>query len=176
MLCEVKWNYQQIYDYLKGNTSHFSLPCHLHNAKNKRYQDIGGSSPASIGNYVMDPFFLKQVSLKNPGTLSRDLIRVKDWASDAAMLGLASAGVVEGILGLQSADRGNALVRAAANDVVPLVSICLTFVQATILALMFTRLSVLSVNGRVLSWYHRVVYSWSSICCLLCHITHQVAL
>ena len=112
--CEVQWNLDQLKSFLQGKSNQLALTDTNHNAKNLRYQLIGGSSVASIGKFAVDPWLLKLASglpkdvVEKPP--SKETIRWTDWASDALVLGLASPNVVESLLKVKTHDEGNLLV------------------------------------------------------------------
>ena len=56
--CEVQWNLDQLKSFLQGKSNQLALTDTNHNAKNLRYQLIGGSSVASIGKFAVDPWLL----------------------------------------------------------------------------------------------------------------------
>ena len=72
---------------------------------NAQYQASGGSSPASFGNHVFDPWLLQMTE-----GLPMEIIRVSDYASDVLVLAFASSHVAGAVLDLDSNDPGNALV------------------------------------------------------------------
>ena len=61
------------------------MPDSNHNSKNYRGQMVSGTSAASIGNFVVDPWMLKMVNV------AKKLYLVEDWASDAVLLRLSSS-------------------------------------------------------------------------------------
>ena len=65
---EVQWNLSVMLDYIYGKINYVSLPDTNHNVKNSRYQLIGGSSPASIGAYILiQHLSALQKSIRNCG-------------------------------------------------------------------------------------------------------------
>lgn len=61
---------------LDGKKDHCAAINNKHNIKNNRYQHIGGSNPAVIGNYCIDCNLLLMANV------SSELIAPKDFASD----------------------------------------------------------------------------------------------
>ena len=135
--CEVEWNKKLTLDYLDGKKNYISLPDTNHNVKNSRYQLIGGSSAATIGSFVFDPWLLKEAGV------AKELIRVEDYASDVCVLRLASASTVKKIIDLDSKDTGN--------------------VSVTILSLMFMRMRSYAVNSRTATWDERATMSYAAL-------------
>ena len=117
--------------------NYISLPDTNLNVKNSRYQLIGGSSPASIGYYTFDPWLLKQAGI------SKELIRVEDYASDAVVLRLASLKTIEKMVALDSEYVGNAFV--------------------VIVSLLFLRMQSYAVNARTATWKERATMSFASL-------------
>ena len=105
--CEVQDNYDQICKYLSGKSNVLALPDPNHNAKNARYQLVGGSGEAgaAIGNNCFDVMLLKQAGV------AKELIRVDDYASDTIVLRLASLNTIEKLIKLETNDTGNKMVR-----------------------------------------------------------------
>lgn len=71
-------------DFLSGKENHTGSTDTNHNIKNWRYQIIGGSGVPSIGKLAVDSDLLRLASV------SEDLIRPKDFASDLLVLKLVS--------------------------------------------------------------------------------------
>jgi hypothetical protein len=119
--CEVKANVSQQQSYLSGSSDQLSFPDPNHNLKNCRGQMTGGSgiTPAIIGSYCFDPMLLKLAGAP------KEVVRVVDFASDALVLKLASASVVESLLNLETNDTGNQMVRATIINSSKLLSLCL---------------------------------------------------
>ncbi len=136
---EVQWNLNTMLNYLDGMINHVSLPDTNQNAKNCRYQLVGGSSPASIGGHVFDPALLRIAKV------SQKVWRVEDFASDAVLLKLASADTIKKLTDLSTQDNLNCDVENHA---------------VTVLSLVFLRLHVYAVNARSLSWRERALYTW----------------
>jgi hypothetical protein len=104
--CEVQSNFEQQKKFLRGDSSQLSLVDPNHNLKNFRFQATGGSGtvPAVFGNHVFDVMLLKMSGI------SKELVRVEDYASDALVLKLASDKVVRKLLDIDTADNGNKMV------------------------------------------------------------------
>ena len=103
--CETKQSFDQICDYLSGKTNQLSYTETNHNTNNAWYQTSGGSSPASFGNNVFDPWLLQMAE-----GLPREIIRVSDYGSDTLVLAFASSHVARAVLDLDPNDPGNVLV------------------------------------------------------------------
>lgn len=138
--CEVQNNLQLTLKYLHGKADQVSLPDPNHNNKNQCYQYIGGSGAAgaSIGYYVVDPYFVARA-----GGVSPELVRVNDYASDMVVLRLFSAAVVKGVLELKTNDVGNQCVTA--------------------LSLVFSRMRSFAVNSRSTDWKTRAIFTYASL-------------
>ena len=95
VLCEMKWNYTLCVDYFSGETSQISLPDTNHNIKIFKYQIIGRKYPASFEFYVYDPWILKIAE-----GVTKELIWVEDYASNAAVLQLVSLKAAKAFLAL----------------------------------------------------------------------------
>ena len=119
---EVQWNLSVTRSYLDAKENYISLPDTNHNVKNSRYQLIGGSSAASIGSYVFDPWMLKDAGI------AQELWRVDDFASDALPMILASSNSLVAMINGNYEDVGNCAVTTA--------------------SLTFTRLHLYAVNSR----------------------------
>ena len=63
-------------EFLDGTINHCAAVDNKHNIKNDRYQFIGGSNAATIGNYCIDTNLLLMAKV------SSELIAPKDFASD----------------------------------------------------------------------------------------------
>jgi len=57
--CDNKWVCQQLRGFLRGDNRHVGLIDTDHNAKNFRYQLLGGSSVVMMGNFIIDPELLR---------------------------------------------------------------------------------------------------------------------
>ena len=111
-----------------------SLPDTNHNIKNARYQYLGGSSPASFGCHVFDPYLIMKVGVP------KEVYRVIDYASDALPMRLASFATLTQMINKNYKDVGNCAV--------PTVSLA------------FMRLRSYAVNGRNINWKERSIYTW----------------
>lgn len=134
--CEVQWNMQTLLDYLDGLTNVCSLPDPNHNAKCCRFQLVGGSCAACIGNYVVDPFLLQEAGV------AKELYRPQDYASDAVVLRLCSHDTLKKLIENDSADTGN--------------------VAVTIVSLLMMRMRLFAVNSRTSSWRVRAAMIYMS--------------
>ena len=85
---EVQFNKTLTLLYLDGGKKYLSMPDSNHNSKNCQGQMVSGTSAASIGIFVVDPWMLKMANV------SKELYLIKDWASNAAALHLASSKTV----------------------------------------------------------------------------------
>ena len=62
---------------------------------------VSGTSAASIGNFVVDPWMLKIANV------AKELYHIEDWDSNATVLRLESSKTVSKLLGCKSDDVGN---------------------------------------------------------------------
>ena len=99
---EVKSNFDQQCLYLSGKSSQLSMPDPIHNLKNVCYQLVGGSGgvPAVIGNHMFHFLLLKMSGI------TRELVRVDDFAFNDLVLCLAYPAVVKMLLDLNTAHLG----------------------------------------------------------------------
>jgi hypothetical protein len=132
--CEVQGNLAAVKAYLSGCQDWISLTDPNHDVKNHRYQLIGGSSPASVGYFVFDSFLLKLAGV------AKELIGVKDFASDALPMQLASISTIRKVIEFGAPDISNTTV--------------------TVVSLALMRLQSYAVNGRKVTWRDRAMYSW----------------
>lgn len=135
--CETVANKSINIEFLEGKRDDVALVDTNHNGKNKRYQLFGGSSPESIGRYVFDSYLLVLAKVE------QELVRVKDYASDALILRLASSRTVSKLHELNSDDIGNASVTAVSH--------------------MLMRCRLYAVNSRNTSWWVRASLSYMSL-------------
>ena len=77
-----------LFKFLDGKISFLGAVDNKHNVKNHRYQYIGGSNVASIGNSIVDVNLLLQANV------SKDLISPKDFSSDKKVEQLFSFGTL----------------------------------------------------------------------------------
>jgi len=120
-----------------------------HNAKNNRYQILGGSSAASIGQYIFDPHLLVQAGVAS------ELIRINDYASDALVLRLASHQTLQKLYKLDSPYRWNVSIVA--------------------ISLMMVRCRLYAVNSRDTDWHIRAVLSYMSTVWFTSFHNHRAA-
>jgi hypothetical protein len=135
--CEVEFNKICTLKYLDGKSNTISLPDTNHNVKNLRYQLIGGSSAATLGHYCFDPYMLLIAGV------TKEVIRVEDYASDALVLRLASVKTIEKLNRLEIEDVGNAAI--------------------TKLSLLFLRARSYAVNAIRIHWKTRAILHLSSL-------------
>ena len=112
-----------------------------HNMKNHRYQLLGGSSVALLGNEVFDPFILK-----NAGVAS-ELWRVDDFASDFIVLRLASTTTLNKICKLADTEEK--------DNIGGVTVLCLS--------LYFMRLRLYAINATNVNYLERMKYIWASL-------------
>jgi hypothetical protein len=126
--------------FLDGKTNYVGSVDNKYNAKNDRYQLIGGSCIGSIGNYVIDSDLLRQSGV------GKDLWMIRDFASDKLAAELFS------YLRLKKLGQGieNGHVTGLIGDVGAL---------ATVFCMM--RLHLHSVNGGGVPPKHRSLYLYS---------------
>ena len=93
---------------------------------------VSGTSAASIGNSVVDPWMLKMTNV------AKELYLIDDWDRNAALLGLALSKTVSKLIGCKFNSVGNC--------------------ASLILSLTFIRLQLFSINARELRWQDRCVY------------------
>lgn len=108
-----------------------------HNNKNARGQVVTGTSPSSIGSFVLDPWHLKMAGV------AQELYRIEDWASDTVVLRLCSPLTVTKLINAGFDDVGN--------------------LSVLVVTLMFIRLRNYSVNASDLNWKDRCMYQWCSL-------------
>ena len=92
---------------------------------------VSGTSAASIGNFVVDPWMLKMENV------TKKLYCIEDWSIAAAVLQLASSKTVSKLLGYKFNNVGN--------------------YARLILSLTFIRLRSFSISTRELRWQYRYV-------------------
>ncbi|KAL3789339.1 hypothetical protein HJC23_006493 [Cyclotella cryptica] len=102
--CDVEKNLRMNLDYLEGKCNTVAMTDNKHNNKNARGQAVTGSSPSSLGSFVLDPWHLKQAGV------ARELYAVQDWASDTVVTRLCSASTVLKLLSKDFKDVGNLAV------------------------------------------------------------------
>lgn len=135
--CDVENNLNMNLEYLYGERNTNALTDNKHNNKNARGQMVTGSSPSSLGSYVLDPWHLKQAGV------TRELYVIQDWASDVIVSRLCSASTIQRLLSTDFQDVGNLAVLVA--------------------NLTFIRLRNYSVNARDLNWKDRCMYQWCTL-------------
>lgn len=123
--------------FLKGEINYCAMVDTNHNMKNFRYMLVGGSCVVFIGNYVLDPQLLVIASVPN------DLWRIKDWASDAIVLKMASSSTVEKVVALENEEAGS------------IAALCMT--------LYMMRLRLYAVNAKVVDSRDRIAFMWASL-------------
>jgi hypothetical protein len=106
--CDNKGMMYTLLSFLRGKKRYVGMIDPNHNAKNHRYQILGGSSSTWIGNYIIDGKLLRLAGV------SQLLWRVKDFASDLLVLKLASLDTVEKLCLLGNEDEGSVGVLCAA--------------------------------------------------------------
>ena len=135
--CDVEKNFRMNLDYLEGKCNTVAMTDNKHNNKNARGQAVTGSSPSSLGSFVLDPWHLKQAGV------AREIYAVQDWASDTVVTRLCSASTVLKLLSKDYKDVGNLAV--------------------LVVSLTFFRLRNYSVNARDLNWKDRCMYQWCTL-------------
>jgi hypothetical protein len=98
---------------------------------------VTGTSPSSIGSFVLDPWHLKMAGV------AQELYRIEDWASDTVVLHLCSPLTVTKLINAGFDDVGN--------------------LSVLVVTLIFIRLRNYSVNARDLNWKDRCMYQWCSL-------------
>ncbi len=139
--CDVENNKCPNINYLEGKSNTLSLPDNKHNNKNARGQVVTGTSPCSLGSYVLDPWMLKLAEVV------REHYRIKDWASDTVVERLCSSDTIVKLL--------NALQEKKFDDV----GNC----GVLVVTLLFIRLCNYSVNAKNVNWKDRCMYQWCSL-------------
>ncbi len=137
---KVQWYLCVIIGFLSGSMNYVSLTDTNHNVKNARYQLIGGSLCAVIGSYILDPWYLMMVDIH------QNLWRIDDYASDVAVLLLAS---VKTIQALHSYTKRNTIKYNFGNHAVMVVLV------------VFLQLHAYAVNATALRrWGDRALFSF----------------
>ena len=90
---EVQFNMTLTISYLDGGKKYLSMTDPNHNSKKCQGQTVSGTSAASIVNFVVDPWMLKMANV------AKELYRIEDCASGAAVLRLASTKIVLKLFG-----------------------------------------------------------------------------
>ena len=134
---------QTLLEFLKGHSSFTAMTDLNHNVKNFRYQEIiSGNKMKTIGNTFVD------TELLNLANIAKELVYIKDFASDLLVLRLASSETVQEIMELLVSDTK---------------SVC-----ATCVTLLFMRAHLYGVNCEAnLSPKTRVYLTWSSLIFML---------
>ena len=135
--CDVDNNLKMNQDYLDGISNTAAMTDNKHNNKNACGQAVTGSSPSSLGSYVLDPWHLRQASV------ARELYVIQDWSSDTVVTRLCSALTIQKLLSKDFKDVGNLAV--------------------LVINLTFIRLRNYSVNARDLNWKDRCMYQWCTL-------------
>ena len=135
--CDSVNNKRMNLEYLSGDSNTVAMTDNKHNNKNARGQAVTGSSPSSLGSYVLDPWHLKDAGV------ACELYAIQDWASDTIVARLCSAPTIEKLLSKDFKDVGNLAV--------------------LVVNLTFIRLRNYSVNGRELNWKDRCMYQWCTL-------------
>jgi hypothetical protein len=121
-------------EFLEGKVGHVGQVDSNHNAKNFRYQWIGGSCVVVLGSVVSDPL----------AGIHPDIYRVKDWASDTVILDMASYKTVSILVALSNSERKDSIV-----------------LMSMVLYLVCLRL--FAVNGKDVAANERISYLWISM-------------
>ena len=136
--CDSEFIRNTLIEFLEGKVGHVGLVDSNHNAKNFRYQWIGGSCVVILGSVASDPHLLVLAGI-HP-----DIYRVKDWASDTVILEMASYKTVSKLVALSNSER---------KDSIALMSMVLYLV----------RLRLFAVNGKDVPANERISYLWISM-------------
>ncbi len=123
--------------FLAGEINYTGTTDNKHNVKNDRYAIIGGSSAPTIGKLVIDVDLLRQAEV------SKELIRVKDWASDKKADRLFSYPTLKKVA--DALEKGKAAAHIADAG-----ALACTF--------LFLKLHLHAVNGRHVPATHRALY------------------
>ena len=118
--------------------------------KNARYQLIGASSAAVLGENVFDPWLLRLANIV------QQLWRIEDYESEAIFLHLASAKSVRQLVQLENPET------TQVDTVNPAVAFDTGNLAVTVVSLVFTRLQSYYVNSRNFDWRERAVYCWAT--------------
>ena len=135
--CDVDNNMKINLDYLYGMSNTLALVDNKHNNKNARGQAVTGTSPSSIGSYLLDPWHLKLAGV------AQELYLIEDWAADTVVLRLCSPSTISKLINGGFEDVGN--------------------LSVLVVTLTFIRLRNFSVNARDLNWKDRCMYQWCSL-------------
>ena len=135
--CDVDNNKKINLDYLSGRSNTLALVDNKHNNKNARGQAVTGTSPSTIGCYVLDPWHLKMAGV------AQELYRIEDWAADTVVLRLCSPLTITKLINSGFDDVGN--------------------LSVLVVTLTFIHLRNYSVNARDLNWKDRRMYQWCSL-------------
>ena len=125
---------------LDRKESHTGAVYNKHNAKNDRYQIIGGYCITTIGTLVVDTDILRQSGV------SADLIKIKDFASDKLVEDLCSYKT----LNMLYDDVSNGATEGLFEDA-----------GALSCTIFFMKLHLHSVNGLTVPAKHRALYPWT---------------
>jgi hypothetical protein len=128
--------------FLDGDQQYLGTVDNKHNVKNDRYQAIGGSCVASVGDYVVDCDLLRQANVPI------DLWRVGDFASDKLAATLFSYRTLQKVQ--TGVDDG--IVVGLVGDLCAL---------STLFSMMALHLH--AVNGKFVPPKHRALYLFSSM-------------
>jgi len=99
--CDVDNNMKINLDYLYGMSNTLALVDNKHNNKNARGQAVTGTSPSSIGSYLLDPWHLKSAGV------AQELYRIEDWAANKVVLHLCSPLTISKLINCGFEDVGN---------------------------------------------------------------------
>ena len=124
-----------------GKEQHICTSDNKHNNKNAHGQVVTGTSPSSLGSYVLDPWMLKLAEVV------REHYRIEDWASDTVVERLCSSDTIVKLF--------NALQEKKFDDV----GNC----GVLVVTLLFIRLCNYSVNAKNVNWKDRCMYQWCSL-------------
>ena len=131
-----------ICEFLNGDADHTGIVDNKHNVKNDRYQIVGGSCVPTIGNLLVDADLLRQAGV------SPELIRPKDFASDKKVERLMSFETIQKLEDALASGKASGLIGDAG---------------ALAATLVFLKMHLHAVNGKVVPAKHRALYLWCSM-------------
>ena len=128
--------------FLAAEDNHLGAVDNKHNIKNDRYQLIGGQQLVSIGKWVCDSDLLRQSGVP------KELIRIKDFASDKLVDELCSHKILKQVIDALDEGKASGLSQDGA---------------AILCSLLFMKMHLLAVNARNIPAKHRALYLWTSM-------------